>query len=284
MQLVGPIPPAMYHRFVAFRPIIGSMFMSTGVRGKILNKALHKQHNRIYNFDSSTEYGEFAPCSEEATRQFLKMAHYDQGGRVFTYVLTLDSLFRFTETGKEFGIDLLSKHTMHSNVETYIAYSGEFFIRRLERPTASDDVDPDGRTHPVEALPGGPPDEKPPQDPSYYQLVIDNDSGTYRPDKTVLPDLKAFFERNLPGMGVVTMHWEDDELQGLKDAQHAAKKKEGKVIRGVLNRSMSSISSAESELEDRQENWDAAKSKREKAWDAMEQPGAVKDKVKNALH
>ncbi|OAR01018.1 hypothetical protein LLEC1_07348, partial [Akanthomyces lecanii] len=128
MQLVGPIPPKMYHRFVAFRPVIGSMFMSTGIRGKILNKALHKQHNRIYNFDSSTEYGEIEPCSEAATRQFLKLARFDEGGKVFTYVLTLDSLFRFTETGKEFGIDLLSKHTMHSDVETYIAFSGEFLI------------------------------------------------------------------------------------------------------------------------------------------------------------
>ncbi|TQV91458.1 C2 domain-containing protein [Cordyceps javanica] len=285
MQLVGPIPPNMYHRFVAFRPIIGSMFMSTGIRGKILNKALHKQHNRIYNFDSSTAYGEFEGCSEAATRQFLKMARYDEGGRVYTYVLTLDSLFRFTETGKEFGIDLLSKHTMHSDVETYIAYSGEFFIRRLERPTASDDADPQAlRTHPEEDLPGGPPGEAPPRDPSYYQLVIDNDSGTYRPDKSALPDLKAFFERNLPGLGVVAMHWEDDTLQDMKDAQHAAKKKEGKVMRGVLNRSMSSISSAESELDDRQENWDAAKSKRERAWEALEQPGTIKDKAKHALH
>jgi hypothetical protein len=31
-------------------------------------------------------------------------------------VITLDGMFRFTETGKEFGIDMLSKHTMHSDV------------------------------------------------------------------------------------------------------------------------------------------------------------------------
>ncbi|KAJ2974703.1 hypothetical protein NQ176_g5916 [Zarea fungicola] len=116
------------------------------------------------------------------------------------------------------------------------------------------------------------------------QLVLDNDSGTYRPEKSVLPDLKAFFEKNFPGMGVVTMHWEDEELQQLKEAQHSAKKKEGKIMRGVMNRSMSSLSSAESELEDRQENWEATKSKREKAWDAMEQPSTVKDKMKSALH
>lgn len=45
------------------------------------------------------------------TVKFLDLVHYDLGGRVFAYVLTLDSLLRFTETGKEFGIDMLSKHT-----------------------------------------------------------------------------------------------------------------------------------------------------------------------------
>jgi hypothetical protein len=50
------------------------------------------------------------------TLRFLRMAHFDQGGRMFTYVLTLNGLLRFTETGEEFGIDLLSKHTMHSDV------------------------------------------------------------------------------------------------------------------------------------------------------------------------
>ena len=137
LQLSGPVPPKLYHRFVEFRPLIGLMFASTGIRGRILNKVLHKQHARVYNFDSSTEYGVFAPRSEEASLQFLKMAHFDEGGRLFTYVITLDALLRFTETGKEFGIDLLSKHTMHSNVATYIACSGEFFIRRLHPPDAA---------------------------------------------------------------------------------------------------------------------------------------------------
>ena len=50
------------------------------------------------------------------TLAFLKMTHFDQGGRLFTYVLSLDGLLRFTETGEEFGIDLLSKHSMHSDV------------------------------------------------------------------------------------------------------------------------------------------------------------------------
>lgn len=214
----------------------------------------------------------------------LRLAHFDEGGRVFTYVLTLDGIFRFTETGKEFGIDLLSKHTMHSNVETYIACSGEFFIRRLEHPDASEELQPAEKTHPSEPIPGGPPNERPPCNPSYYQLIIDNDSGTYRPDKSTLPQLKAFLERNFPGLGVVAMHWEDDELQKLKENQHKVKKNEGRMINVVMNRSMSSISSAESELAGRDETWEhGKKSKREVALETIANPSKAKEVVSKSV-
>ena len=269
----------MYHRYVEFRPIIGSMFTSTGLRGKILNAALHKQHARIYNFNKSTEYGTFEPCTSEAALQFLRLAHFDEGGRLFTYVLTLDGLLRFTETGHEFGIDLLSKHTMHSDVATYIAYSGEFFIRRLKHPHTTDDPNPNEKTHPPsDNLSGGPPKHAPPHDPSYYQLIIDNDSGTYRPEKQVLPDLKAFLERNFPGLSIVAMHWEDEHLQELKEKQLSVKKKEGRIMNLVMNRSASSISSAESELDDRDDTWESGQpSKREAAYAALEDPHKVKE-------
>ncbi|KAG5998913.1 hypothetical protein E4U54_002101 [Claviceps lovelessii] len=284
MQLQGPVPPELYHRFVEFRPIIGSMFTSSGIRGKILNLALHKQHNRIYNFDQSTEWGSFEPCSEKAALCFLRLAHFDEGGRVFTYVLTLDGIFRFTETGKEFGIDLLSKHTMHSNVASYIACSGEFFIRRLERPVASDDPNPKEKVHPGDEISGGPPKEDPPPNPSFYQLVIDNDSGTYRPDKSILPKLKAFLEKNFSGLGVVAMHWEEERLQEMKQAQRDIKKSEGRMVNLVMNRSASSISSAESELEARDATWEAGgKSKREAALAAVEDPSQLKQAIKEVL-
>ncbi|KAI1852288.1 hypothetical protein JX265_006338 [Neoarthrinium moseri] len=287
MQLQGPVPEKLYHRYVEFRPVIGLMFSRSGIRGRILHKALTHQHNRIYNFDSSTEYGRFKPCSEEASLQFLKMAHFDHGGRVFTYVITLDGLFRFTETGKEFGIDLLSKHTMHSDVATFIACSGEFFIRRLQKPTASEDPEPDQPTHPSEPLPGGPPNDQPPSKPSYYQLVIDNDSGTYRPDKSVLPHLQKFLEKNFPGLGVVTLACDDEEDQKLKENQRKVKKEEGSNIQMVLNRSPSASSFSSDDISDLDEMEQAGetgrKSKRERMWDMIEndQPlEALKGKVR----
>ncbi|KXH55781.1 C2 domain-containing protein [Colletotrichum salicis] len=288
MQLSGPVPPELYHRYVEFRPMIGLMFAKSGLRGRILNKALHKQHSRVYNFDSSTEYGVFKARSEEAALQFLKLVHFDQGGRIFTYVLTLDGVFRFTETGKEFSIDMLSKHTMHSDVATYIACSGEFFIRRLEKPDASEEADPPERTHPSDELPNGPPNEHPPHNPSYYQLYIDNDSGTYRPDKSILPKLKEFFEANFPGLGIVAMHCEDEKLMKLKKEQVEAKKKEGKMVNMVARSpSSSSLSSNESALEHMDEagyDGEPVKSTTQKALDALEDPSSLKRMLKPGHH
>ena len=165
------------------------MFNAKSLRGRILNRALHHQHSRVYNYDRTTVYGSFPAPSKDMTLQFLDLVHWDKGGRIFTYVLTLDGLWRFTETGKEFGIDMLSKHTMHSDVNIYIAFSGEFFIRRLKTPRQSPD---DPETHPPADIGGGPPSEQLPHDPAYYALVIDNDSGTYRPNPKLLPQLKEF--------------------------------------------------------------------------------------------
>jgi len=97
------------------------MFEATGLRGRILHQVLHKQHQRVYIYDKETDYGNFNDGpGDEMTKRFLDMVHYDEGGRIFTYVITLDGMFRFTETGKEFGIDLLSKHTMHSDVNVSV--------------------------------------------------------------------------------------------------------------------------------------------------------------------
>ncbi len=121
LQLRGPVPNELYHRYVEFKPFVAGMFTASGIRGRILHRVLHHQHERLYNFDKKTKFGAIeydhkAKVSDDLALQFLDMVHYDQGGRLFTYVITLDGMFRFTETGKEFGIDLLSKHTMHSDV------------------------------------------------------------------------------------------------------------------------------------------------------------------------
>ncbi|KAI0523738.1 hypothetical protein F5B22DRAFT_411719 [Xylaria bambusicola] len=282
IQLEGPVPPALYHRFVEFRPVIGLLFRNTGLRGHILNKALHHQHERIYNFDKSTEWGTFKPCSEEASLQFLKLAHFDEGARVFTYIITLDGLMRFTETGKEFGIDLLSKHTMHSDAQIYIACSGEFLIRRVKKHKLSDDANPSQSSRPsTQEGCDGPCRDPSAAKPQDYELIIDNDSGTYRPDKKVLPDLREFLEHNFPGLKIVVLACDDPEDQKIKENQRKLKKKEGRNIRMILNRSPSdtSISSSDvSELDEMEHAGDAGrKSKKERAWELLEEPKRIKE-------
>ncbi|KAH0409916.1 hypothetical protein KCU90_g20372, partial [Aureobasidium melanogenum] len=176
----------------------------------------------------------------------------------------------------EFGIDMLSKHTMHSDVSIYIAFSGEFFIRRLKYknkpppPDAADngsassedgdhDHDHDGanESHPPHDLSNGPPNDEPPKDPAHYQLVIDNDSGTYRPNAKMLPLLKKFLAANLPGLHIQTLDCQKDEkkMNRMKQAQRDRKKKEGDhIVYAQAGSDASSISSSDEEQLDALEN------------------------------
>lgn len=73
------------------------------------------------------------------------------------------------------GIDLLSKHTMHAQVEPYTAFSGEFFIRRVRNSRIRDEPLEEQAAHPPNALARGPPHEGPPEDPSLYEIIVDNE-------------------------------------------------------------------------------------------------------------
>ena len=248
------------------------MFTSHSLRGRLLNRALHHQHARVYNYDRTTVYGSFPSPSKEFSLQFLKMVHYDHGGRIFTYVLTLDGLWRFTETGKEFGIDMLSKHTMHSDVSIYIAFSGEFFVRRLTTPWK----DPEEQeTHPPAEINGGPPENKSPKDPAYYQLVIDNDSGTYRPNAKLLPQLKDFLHRNLPGLKITTLDCmgDKDKMDKMKRQQRERRKAEGENRAYVQPDDAGSISSSDEEDLDAAAGQSKEKGKLAQARDKMAAPG-----------
>ena len=248
MQLRGPVPSELYHRYVEFRPFVAGMFTSQSLRGRILNRALHHQHERVYNFDRTTLNGQFSSPCIEATQKFLEFVQYGQGGRIFTYVLTLDGQFRFTETGKEFGIDLLSKHTMHSNVSIYIAYSGEFFLRRRKhrhhhRPSEDEIPVEESNEEVVTEIS---------TDPADYELFIDNDSGTYRPNSKLLHLLKDFMSANFPGIHISTLDCQDDaeRMSAMKDEQRECKKQEGGQITYLQQSSTSSLSISSSEEEE----------------------------------
>mmetsp|Transcript_49465 Transcript_49465/g.115678 ORF Transcript_49465/g.115678 Transcript_49465/m.115678 type:complete len:290 (-) Transcript_49465:159-1028(-) len=97
-----------------------------------------------------------------------------QKRRVYTYSLRDDGLY-FSETGDGMT-DLSSKHVVHAKVAEKVRCAGTFRI--LEDP----DMDEMDRRR--------------------CSLLIDNDSGTYRPKREHLPLLKQVLEVNLPGMKV----------------------------------------------------------------------------------
>ena len=295
IQLSGPVPNELYHRFVEFKPFVRGMFTGKGIRGILLNHALHHQHHRIYIYDKNTKYGECNGSSSALTKKFLDLVHWDHGARTYTYVLSLDGLFRFTETGKEFGIDMLSKHTMHSNVAKYIACSGEFLIKRRRAHTGSDTMEESSGSSRGKT-PDEPKDDQQPdlpltrpssgpsasRDPSNYTLIIDNDSGTYRPKGDLLPHLKKFMNANFPGLHVKIMECTDDRLQEMKKLQREKKKRVGDRRQFVQNDSSGSedfSSSDEEALDEKVKKVDAEKERQGQGGQAGAGAGTVKGKV-----
>ncbi|KZV95886.1 hypothetical protein EXIGLDRAFT_765829 [Exidia glandulosa HHB12029] len=113
---------------------------------------------------------------------------------MYTYIIGDDDMFRFSETGAAFFKDFASKHALHSGVATDVRYSGEFHPRPI-----------------VDGGWAGLGGKLPPEDVE-WELWIDNASGTYGPDKALLPALQKTLEYNFPGIKVRAFHFKDEEL------------------------------------------------------------------------
>ncbi|KAJ6500842.1 hypothetical protein C8R45DRAFT_897180 [Mycena sanguinolenta] len=112
---------------------------------------------------------------------------------VYTYIISSeDDSLRFSETGAAFFVDFASKHALHANCHPSVRYSGEFHPRPKGGWAAFSDETPDE-------------DVK-------WEIVVDNNSGTYSPDKGLLPQLKALLEYNFTGVTVFALDREDREL------------------------------------------------------------------------
>jgi hypothetical protein len=118
---------------------------------------------------------------------------------VYTYIISSeDDSFRFSETGAAFFVDFASKHALHSNCAVTVRYSGEFHPRpKGGWENFSDDI----KDEDVE-----------------WEMVIDNNSGTYAPDKEMLPKVKELIEYNFPGFGVFACDREDEDMIKSREA------------------------------------------------------------------
>lgn len=121
---------------------------------------------------------------------------------VYTYIISVDDdSFRFSETGAAFFVDFASKHALHSNCNQYVRYSGEFHPRPEGGwQNFSDDT---------------------PDDQIRWELVIDNNSGTYSPSPLLLPNLKELLEYNFPGFTVCAYDFNDPRLAESREACRA---------------------------------------------------------------
>ncbi|KAF8577027.1 C2-domain-containing protein [Ramaria rubella] len=190
-------PPQHWNiAYPAAQHIFGSGPTSLAVRSSI-----HAGHNLLYARSTRNGFGTI----ESAADAFALLT----GGRtsphrikpaVYTYIISsVDDTFRFSETGAAFFVDFASKHALHANCAETVRYSGEFHPRPAGGWAAFDErsqSDADVR----------------------WELVIDNNSGTYAPDKTLLPQVRELMEHNFPFFGVVALDREDPELVQSREA------------------------------------------------------------------
>ncbi|KAI0628872.1 hypothetical protein C8Q77DRAFT_1076566 [Trametes polyzona] len=121
---------------------------------------------------------------------------------VYTYIIAVeDDSFRFSETGAAFFVDFASKHALHANCAPAVRYSGEFHPRPAGGWDRFSDDTPDAAVA--------------------WELVIDNNSGTYSPDPMMLPDLKELLQYNFPGFTVHALDRNDPRLIQSREACRA---------------------------------------------------------------
>ncbi|GLC65386.1 hypothetical protein PLESTF_000287900 [Pleodorina starrii] len=128
-----------------------------------------------------------------------------QQRRYYTYVLTADGSWCFSETGAAFFADFVSKHAMHAGCAEHVVCAGEFCLLPRELlagpsndasadPLAAAAVDAAVATAALDGVYG--------DEAGGWTLLIDNNSGTYAPPARQLPPLAALLEHNFPGLRV----------------------------------------------------------------------------------
>ncbi|KAF9254265.1 hypothetical protein L218DRAFT_1050582, partial [Marasmius fiardii PR-910] len=117
---------------------------------------------------------------------------------VYTYIISAtDESFRFAEAGAAFR----STHALHASCAETVRYAGEFHPRPKGGWDAFSDTVSDEEVK--------------------WELVFDNHSGTYAPNKSHLPNLKALLEQNFPGSKIVVFNYGDSELTQSREACRA---------------------------------------------------------------
>jgi hypothetical protein len=158
---------------------------ANSLAGELIRNSIHTQHQKLY------EKGIFGAklIGPLATKKLVvdsgdkfiglvEMAQVDKPINIFTYVITLDGIMRFSRSShKSFFIDLLSKHAVHSDRAVAVLYAGEFYLYDYNNRKV---------------------------------LVINNGSGTYGPktNNNELDRLKSLLTYNFKDLDVVSVSYE----------------------------------------------------------------------------
>ncbi|KAJ2936897.1 hypothetical protein H1R20_g193, partial [Candolleomyces eurysporus] len=145
-------------------------------------------HRMLYAHSGSNTYGTLDERAAVSLTSILNGGSTAPKGSnerikpaVYTYVISSeDNTLRFSETGTAFCIDFASKHALQSNCAQHVWYAGEFHPRPVGGwENFSEEMDDEG----VE-----------------WELVVDNNSGTYAPGKRMLQTVRECLEYNF-GLG-----------------------------------------------------------------------------------
>jgi len=192
---LGGTPQHWNTKYAAAQKIFGAGPTSMAVRSSI-----QAGHRMLYARSTRNGFGVIEkPADVFALLTGGRAAPHRVKPAVYTYVIsTDDDTFRFSETGAAFFVDFASKHALHANCSETVRYSGEFHPRPAGGWEGFDDARSDADVQ--------------------WELVIDNNSGTYAPDKTLLPKLTQLLEYNFPGFKVFALDREDPELEKSREA------------------------------------------------------------------
>ena len=164
-------------QLICFRSV--SNVLRPGVAAKLARATIRKQHDWLYrNVARRNESGMITSGND--LLGLLNNGRLPNGFILFYTYVIVDGIWRFSQTGKSKMKDFMSKHAAHAACAREVTYSGEFHIQ---------------------------------QGPNGMKLVLDNNSGTYAPDKNDLYRLVQLFQRNFPGLEVEALNFDDPILK-----------------------------------------------------------------------
>jgi len=157
--------------------------------GSMLRGALRAEHAMLYrkglrpNWMRVGEPRTMTTWISTGTEFIQLLDHGMRNGvrRVYTYSL-LDSGLFFSETGVAMSKDVVSKHAVHANAAVQVRFAGTFRFVSDGEPIC----------------------------------VIDNDSGTYRPDGGDFDLLRRVFDANFPGLRLCCLNVTEDQPEEMK--------------------------------------------------------------------